>query len=65
MIQPILDALLMSNRYRTVQDLQYIPGEDVIYVQRKMGFKSCLVDISGDKDEEAVKKHLSNVPAIY
>lgn len=64
-MQELLDQILRTTRFRSVQDLQYIPGEDVIYVQRKMGFKSCLVDISGDKDEEAVKKHLSNVPAIY
>lgn len=64
-MQELLDQILRTTRFRSVQDLQYIPGENVVYVQRKMGFKSCLVDISGDKDEEAVKKHLSNVPAIY
>lgn len=64
-MQELLDQILRTTRFRSVQDLQYIPGENVVYVQRKMGFKSCLIDISGDKSEEDVRKHLMSVPAIY
>lgn len=64
-MQELLDQILRTTRFRSVQDLQYIPGENVVYVQRKMGFKSCLIDVSGDETEEDVRKHLMRVPAIY
>jgi hypothetical protein len=64
-MQELLDQILRTTRFRSVQDLQYIPGENVVYVQRKMGFKSCLIDVSGDETEEDVREHLMRVPAIY
>jgi hypothetical protein len=30
-----------------------------------MGFKSTVVDISKDDDEESLIRHLASVPAIY
>lgn len=65
LVQPILDDLLRSHRYRSVSDLQYISSENLVYVQRKMGFKSTVVDISKDDDEESLIRHLASVPAIY
>lgn len=64
-IQEVLDGILRNNHFRSVSDLQYLPDDGCVYVQRKMGFKSTVVDVSDDDDEESLIRHLASVPAIY
>lgn len=64
-VQSILDKIISENHFRSVSDLQFYPEEKIIYVQRRMGFKSTVVDISNDTDEKSLRKHLASIPAIY
>lgn len=64
-IQIALDKFLRETRFRSVTDLIHIAAEEVVVVVRKMGFRSCIIDISGDHTPEEVINHLKQVTAIY
>ena len=64
-IQEMLDWILLSKKLYSVADLEYIEVDMVIYIRRKAGCRSVLVDISGDMDLDAILKHLESVPAFY
>ena len=63
-IQQYLDAVLRSRRFVSVTDLQHIECDSVVYVQRKTGHKSVLVDVSGCDDVGAVDRVLAT-KAVY
>lgn len=64
-IQIMLDQVLTSRELYSVVDLEFIEPDDVIYIRRKPGHKSVIIDISEDGDPEAVMAHLESVPAFY
>lgn len=64
-VQIALDQFLRETRFRSVTDLIHIAAEEVVVVVRKMGFRSCIIDISGDHTPEEVINHLKQVTAIY
>ena len=64
-IQRMLDGILLSRELYSVMDLEFVEPDGVIYIRRKTGCRSILVDISGDRDLDAILKHLESVPAFY
>lgn len=64
-IQEMLDQILRSRDLYSVADLEFIESDLVIYIRRKTGCRSVLIDISGDVDLDAILKHLESVPAFY
>lgn len=64
-VQRILDEIIISSHFRSVLDLEYFPEDEVIYVQRKIGSRSTLIDVSEDGTESELRSHLLRVAAIY
>ena len=64
-IQTMLDQILRSRELYSVMDLQLIEEEKIIYIRRRPGRRSVIIDISGDGSLEAVLRHLESVPAFY
>lgn len=55
----------MDRKLYSVVDLEFVEPDEVIYIRRKPGHRSILIDISGDDGPEAVLAHLESVPAFY
>ena len=64
-IQEMLDRLLTSRELYSVMDLEFVEPDKVIYIRRKTGCKSVVIDVSRDESPEAVMAHLESVPAFY
>ena len=64
-VQTMLDEMLLSRQFKSVLDMQFIECDSNIYIQRKLGRRSILVDVSRDKDEEAIREHLESLPVFY
>lgn len=61
----MLDQILMDQKLYSVVDLEFVEPDEVVYIRRKPGHRSILIDISGDDGPEAVLAHLESVPAFY
>lgn len=64
-IQIMLDQVLRSRELYSVMDLEFLESDGVVYIRRKPGCKSLVVDVSRDGTPEAVLKHLESIPAFY
>ena len=64
-VQGVLDSILQSGRLRSVQDLEYYEPEQTVIVRKKIGYRSCLIDVSKDTNEEDLRKHLIQSGVIF
>ena len=66
-IQCMLDEILRGRSFVSIIDLQFFEYDEerVIYIRRKIGRKSIVIDISADKDLDAIRNHLESLSAFY
>lgn len=64
-VQGVLDSILRSCTFRSIQDLEYYEPDGMVIVRKKLGYRNCLIDVSKDSTEEDLRAHLEATGLIF